>query len=86
MTAVLDAIRRVVAEDAAHVGTTHEVYLTLDTLEAIKEAAAPYVTRDPRRAYPLSIMGLPLHPLKDSTRRDCIATIRRGQVICVTNL
>lgn len=86
MTEVLDAIRRVVAEDAAHAGTTHEVYLTLDTLEAIRDAASPYVVSDPRRVAPPSILGLPLHPLKDSTRRDCIETIRRGQVISVTNL
>ncbi len=85
MTAVLDSIRRIVAEDAAHAGTTHEVYLTLKTLDALADAAAPYVRND-HRGRRSTVLGLPCHPLKDSTRRDCIATIRRGQVISVTNL
>jgi len=83
MTAVLDSIRRVVAEDAAHAGTTHEVYLTEATLAAIRRAS-PYVR--PMRPHPPTVLGLPCHPLKGADRRDCIATIRRGQVISVTNL
>jgi hypothetical protein len=81
--AVLDSIRRVVAEDAAHVGTTHEVYLTKATQEAIADSLG--MTRDQSRRPP-SVMGLPLRTISDPTRRDCIATIRRGQVISVTNL
>lgn len=86
MTAVLDSIRRIVADDAAHAGTTHEVYLTEKTIRSIRTAAAPYIVRD-QKFRPPTILGLPLKTLpRDSTRRDCIATIRRGQIISVTNL
>lgn len=83
MTAVLDSIRPVVAEDAAHAGTTHEVYLTRQTVEAIKDDAGPYVTRSRFRTPP-TVLGLPLHV--QNVGRDCIATLRGGQIISVTNL
>lgn len=84
MTAVLDSIRRIVAEDAAHAGTTHEVYLRRETIETLPGY-------EPRRFTPsavrLDAIAIPIRTLPaDSTRRDCIATIRRGQVISVTNL
>lgn len=82
MTAVLDAIRRVVAEDAAHGGTTHEVYLTAQTVNAL--AAGRYIVRDQSRRPP-TVLGLPLR-VSSTVSRDCIATIRGGQVISVTNL
>lgn len=85
MTDVIDAIRRIVAEDAAHEGTTHEVYLRRETVEAMIDAASPYVVSDPRRRSPPTVMGLPLK-VASNDRRDCIATIRGGQVISVTNL
>lgn len=83
MTAILDSIRRIVAEDAAHEGTTHEVYLTEPTLAAIRRSS-PYVRR--MRPHPPTVLGLRCYPLKGGGKRDCIATIRRGQVISVTNL
>ena len=79
---VIDSIRRVVAEDAAHRGTTHELYLTAQTIEALSEGSRPYLVRDQRRRPP-TVLGL---PLRTPARRDCIATIRGGQVISVTNL
>lgn len=81
MTAVLDSIRRIVAEDAAHSGTTHEVYLTLGTLAGIRTASP---TVRPMRPHPPTVLGLPLHV--QNVGRDCIATIRGGKIISVTNL
>ncbi len=84
MTAILDSIRRVVAEDAAHGGTTHEVYLRVETMHNLMGDS--FIVRD-QRGRPPSILGLPLRILpRASDRRDCIATIRGGQVISVTNL
>lgn len=84
MTDVIGSIRRVVAEDAAHGGTTHEVYLTPKTVNAL--ASGRHIVRDQSRRPP-TVLGLPLKVLPaNSERRDCIATIRRGQVISVTNL
>jgi len=84
VTAVLDSIRRIVAEDAAHGGTTHEVYLRRETIETLPGY-------EPRRFTPRSMdvdsVTIPIKTLpRDSTRRDCIATIRRGRIISVTNL
>lgn len=81
MTAVLDSIRRIVAEDAAHSGTTHEVYLRQETADGI--AAALGIVQKKRFAPP-SLLGLPLHI--QNVGRDCIATLRGGQIISVTNL
>lgn len=78
---VLDSIRRVVAEDAAHGGTTHEVYLTPPTVDAL--AKAWHIVSDRGRGPP-RVMGLNIRV--QNVRRDCIATIRGGKIICVTNL
>jgi len=80
MSAVINAIRRVVAEDATHGGATHEVYLTPKTVEALLKgvAAFGFVRRPP------SVLGLPLRV--QNVGRDCIATIRGGKIISVTNL
>lgn len=81
MTAVSDSIRRIVAEDAAHSGTTHEVYLTPTTVNAL--AAGRFIVRDQSRRPP-TVLGLPLRV--QNVGRDCIATLRGGQIISVTNL
>jgi hypothetical protein len=78
---VLDSIRRVVAEDAAHGGTTHEVYLTPPTVDAL--AKAWHIVSDRGRGPP-RVMGLNIRV--QNVGRDCIATIRGGKIICVTNL
>lgn len=78
---VIDSIRRVVAEDAAHSGTTHELYLTKATVDAL--ASGLYIVRDQSRRPP-TVEGLPLHI--QTIGRDCIATIRGGKIISVTNL
>jgi hypothetical protein len=81
MSAVISAIRRVVAEDAAHGGTTHEVYLTPKTVNAL--AAGRHIVRDQTRRPP-RVLGLPVRV--QNVGRDCIATIRGGKIISVTNL
>lgn len=79
---VIDSIRRIVAEDAAHAGTSHEVYLTRETVEALADSVG--MVRSQRRPSPPTVLGLPLRV--QNVGRDCIATIRSGQVISVTNL
>lgn len=74
MTALLDSIRRVVAEDAAHKGVTHELYLRRESVALV--TGQPYGVK--------SIENLPLHI--QNVGRDCIATLRDGQIISVTNL
>jgi hypothetical protein len=71
---VIDSIRRVVAEDAAHGGTTHELYLRRETVALITG----------QRGGVKSVEGLPLHV--QNVGRDCIATLRGGKIISVTNL
>lgn len=78
---VIDSIRRVVAEDAAHGDMTHEVYLTPRTVNAL--ASGRYIVRDQARRPP-TVLGLPLHV--QNVGRDCIATLRGGKIISVTNL
>lgn len=86
MTEVLDSIRQVVAEDAAHGGVTHEVYLTEKTVRAIEDSVMLHINRvTGERTRRPTVLGLPLHVIGPD-RRDCIATIRGGQVISVTNL
>ena len=81
MSDVIGSIRRIVAEDAAHVGTTHEVYLSPRTVNAL--ASGRYIVRDQSRRPP-TVLGLPLHV--QNVGRDCIATLRGGKIISVTNL
>ncbi len=78
---VLDSIRRVVAEDGAHSGTTHEVYLTPPTVNAL--AAGWHIVSD-RKKGPPRVLGLTIRV--QNVGRDCIATIRGGKIISVTNL
>lgn len=80
---VIDSIRRVVAEDAALPGLTHEVYLRRETLRGLFEAPEPYRYRAKAGRAP-EICGLPLHV--QNVGRDCIATLRGGKIISVTNL
>jgi hypothetical protein len=81
VSAVISAIRRIVAEDAAHRDTTHEVYLTPKTVNTL--AAGRHIVRDQARRPP-TVCGLPVRV--QNVGRDCIATIRGGKIICVTNL
>ena len=78
---VVAAIKRIVAEDAAHPGVTHEVYLTPPTVNAL--ASGRHIVRDQRRRPP-TVCGLPVHV--QNVGRDCIATLRGGKIISVTNL
>lgn len=84
MTAVLDSIRRIVAEDAAHGGVTHELYLRRETHAALQAIAPPSVWSAPDRKRVTHLLG---HKFSiQNVGRDCIATLRGGQIISVTNL
>lgn len=81
---VLDSIRRIVAEDAAHGGVTHEVYLRRETVESIVLYLGPLTRTSSAKVTAQTLLGLPLHI--QNVGRDCIATLRGGQIISVTNL
>ena len=83
---VIDSIRRVLAEDAAHPDLTHHVFLRQATVDAIMDSdLQPYIRPnmgEPRR--PPSILGVP-HSIQD-VARDTIVTYRAGRAISSTYL
>lgn len=83
---VLDSIRRIVAEDAAHGSIQHELYLTRETLAQIEaDAEKRGLVRDRSRSRPPpTILGITY--CVQNVGRDCIATLRDGKIISVTNL
>lgn len=80
---VLDSIRRVLAEDAAHPDLTHHVFLRQETVDALVIENLPYLVKDTTGAPP-SILGVP-HSIQD-VARDTIVTYRAGRAISSTYL
>lgn len=82
---ILDSIRRVLAEDAAHPDLTHEVFLRQATVTDLEQMMMGHMTAwNFASRKPPSLLGLPLH-IQD-VARDTIVTYRAGRAISSTYL
>lgn len=81
---ILDSIRRVLAEDAAHPDLTHEVFLTGKTYALLMKDANPSVWSAPDDRAITHLLGCKFF-IQD-VARDTIVTYRAGRAISSTYL
>lgn len=79
---VLESIRRILAEDAAHPDLTHEVFLRQETVESLMKSG-DFVS-SARAKSARTVLGLPVQ-IQD-VARDTIVTYRAGRAISSTYL